>query len=252
MIIDLYSDLHLDTWRKVLLDSVKPMHFMQSKDADVVVVAGDQGNGQGWSTFCRKLMHQIYGADKKVLMINGNHDWYGPSDADDTVAELLANNAAGRIFDTHDGATFAGCTLWTNFWGELSLGQTVHGTIAARYINDFQRIPGLFYSDWRTMVQMHDSDVAFLRANPADVIITHFPPSLKSVHPEYAGDPLNPYFVNDLDSLVEELQPKLWIHGHTHNLFDYTIGKTRVVANPLGYPDERQSGPYFKPMRIEL
>ena len=32
-----------------------------------------------------------------------------------------------------------------------------------------------------------------------------------------------------------EHQPRLWIHGHTHESFDYQIGKTRVVCNPRGY-----------------
>ena len=26
--------------------------------------------------------------------------------------------------------------------------------------------------------------------------------------------------------------PDLWVHGHTHNSFDYTLGRTRVVVNP--------------------
>ena len=27
----------------------------------------------------------------------------------------------------------------------------------------------------------------------------------------------------------------IWIHGHTHESFDYHIGKTRIVCNPRGY-----------------
>ena len=28
----------------------------------------------------------------------------------------------------------------------------------------------------------------------------------------------------------------LWIHGHTHNNFDYEVNGTRVVCNPRGDP----------------
>ena len=29
----------------------------------------------------------------------------------------------------------------------------------------------------------------------------------------------------------------LWVHGHTHDSFDYKVnGHTRVVCNPRGYP----------------
>ncbi|MEO8655932.1 MAG: metallophosphoesterase, partial [Ramlibacter sp.] len=28
---------------------------------------------------------------------------------------------------------------------------------------------------------------------------------------------------------------QLWIHGHTHDSFDYRMNGTRVVCNPRGY-----------------
>jgi hypothetical protein len=27
----------------------------------------------------------------------------------------------------------------------------------------------------------------------------------------------------------------LWTHGHTHDSFDYTFNKTRIICNPAGY-----------------
>ncbi|MNC91504.1 hypothetical protein D3C83_77790 [compost metagenome] len=27
----------------------------------------------------------------------------------------------------------------------------------------------------------------------------------------------------------------LWIHGHTHDGFDFRVNGTRIVANPMGY-----------------
>jgi Icc-related predicted phosphoesterase len=41
--------------------------------------------------------------------------------------------------------------------------------------------------------------------------------------------------MNDYRLIRLEHQPRLWIHGHTHESFDYEIGKTRVVCNPRGY-----------------
>jgi hypothetical protein len=29
----------------------------------------------------------------------------------------------------------------------------------------------------------------------------------------------------------------LWVHGHTHKAFDYSINQTRVVCNAVGYRD---------------
>jgi Icc-related predicted phosphoesterase len=56
--------------------------------------------------------------------------------------------------------------------------------------------------------------------------------------PRYANDPLNPAFASRLESLIEEYQPALWIHGHTHDPCDYELFRTRIVCNPRGYPGE--------------
>ena len=71
------------------------------------------------------------------------------------------------------------------------------------------------------------------------VVITHHAPSMKSIHEKYANDTeLNTLYASDMEYLMSN-NVKLWIHGHTHNSFDYTVGNTRVVCNPVGYPQER-------------
>ena len=38
----------------------------------------------------------------------------------------------------------------------------------------------------------------------------------------------------------------LWIHGHTHDSFDYRLNGTRVVCNPRGYAkDGANENPLF-------
>jgi hypothetical protein len=49
---------------------------------------------------------------------------------------------------------------------------------------------------------------------------------------------MNAFFVCDMVPHVRERQPKVWIHGHSHDRCDYLLGKTRVVTNPHGYPNE--------------
>jgi Icc-related predicted phosphoesterase len=34
---------------------------------------------------------------------------------------------------------------------------------------------------------------------------------------------------------MEMRGPALWIHGHVHESFEYTIGQTKVACNPRGY-----------------
>jgi hypothetical protein len=75
-------------------------------------------------------------------------------------------------------------------------------------------------------------------AEPFDgptVVITHHAPSPRSIHPRFAGSPLNGCFVSDLERLMDGERVHLWIHGHTHDSFDYTVAGTRVLCNPRGY-----------------
>jgi len=64
-------------------------------------------------------------------------------------------------------------------------------------------------------------------------------PTRHSISKRWQGNPLNRYFVTDLTALILQKQPKLWIHGHTHDSKDYKLGVTRIVCNPYGYyPNE--------------
>jgi Icc-related predicted phosphoesterase len=42
-------------------------------------------------------------------------------------------------------------------------------------------------------------------------------------------------FASNLDELILENQQRVWIHGHTHESFDYRIGETRMVSNSRDY-----------------
>ena len=74
------------------------------------------------------------------------------------------------------------------------------------------------------------------------VVITHHSPSVNSLQDNYEKDILSAAYASDLNSLVETSDVDLWVHGHIHKISDYYIGKTRIICNPRGYPDERQNG----------
>ncbi|MGH8788924.1 MAG: hypothetical protein ACREYA_28095, partial [Cupriavidus necator] len=59
--------------------------------------------------------------------------------------------------------------------------------------------------------------------------------SPRSIHPRFAGSLLNAGFVSNAERLIDGGRVQLWIHGHTHDSFDYTVNGTRVVCNPRGY-----------------
>jgi hypothetical protein len=59
---------------------------------------------------------------------------------------------------------------------------------------------------------------------------------MRSVPEGLRQDPLTPAYASDLEPLFGKAD--LWCHGHIHASVDYTVGGTRVVSNPRGYPDE--------------
>jgi Icc-related predicted phosphoesterase len=69
------------------------------------------------------------------------------------------------------------------------------------------------------------------------VVVGHHAPSIMSIHPKYKHDQImNGGYMSCLeDFIIDRPAIKLWIHGHVHNRFDYSIGDTRVVCNPRGY-----------------
>jgi hypothetical protein len=99
----------------------------------------------------------------------------------------------------------------------------------------------------------HDDDTFWLRLNLATpfpgptVVVTHMAPSPASVAPRFRDNILSAAFASDLEALVA--QADVWIHGHVHGSFDYSIGACRVVCNPRGYPQRNGSpeNPCFDP-----
>lgn len=86
------------------------------------------------------------------------------------------------------------------------------------------------------------------------VVVTHHTPSWQSCHEKYVHDRvMNGAFHTELgDFMAYRPQIKLWVHGHTHDDFDYTIGETRVVCNPRGYTGHENRADSFKLLYLEV
>jgi predicted phosphodiesterase len=69
------------------------------------------------------------------------------------------------------------------------------------------------------------------------VVVGHHAPSMQSCDDRFRGDRImNGGFYTELgDFMAYRPQIRSWIHGHTHDPYDYVIGETRVICNPRGY-----------------
>ena len=176
-----------------------------------------------------------------VFIVAGNHEFYG-HDYDLMLPVLKSAHYLENDVRYSSGARILACTLWTDF--DLYGSPITAMKAGFSSLNDFRMIRG--WSPERQL-QVHRQSRKWLETKlkePFDgktVVMTHHCPSQRSVNPKYGQDPLNACFASNLDYLFPYAD--LWVHGHTHTPFDYTVGRCRVVCNPRGYRGENP-GPY--------
>lgn len=237
MRIQLMSDLHIKHWETHNGARYWSETFPAETqtDADVLVLAGDivDLTVRDWRWSVNRLQ-EFAVRYKHVIYVPGNHEFYGTSIAETDLFELAWQSnvdvlSPGKIVSVGD-RRFLG--------GVMFQPAPPKGHVAARHpisdascIRDFkQQAP----AEYRTL-RRHLED----KLGPDDIVVTHHAPSRGSLDEQWVDNPCNYWFITDqMQDLIEQKQPALWLHGHVHSRFDYRIGKTRVVTNPKGYPGE--------------
>lgn len=214
------SDIHGNFAR--LLDSIKDINY----ETDIIILAGDILSDSpnvdfGWVTLTSLAKHIIY--------VPGNHEFINPKfpiikDIIKKIGITTLDNNTTEI----DNINIIGTTLWSD------ISNNPIDEVACRlYLPEFRLISLERYRD------MHKNAVGFINSsikdNMTNVVVTHHAPSIKSISSRWAGNALNSGFYSELDI---DSRIKLWVHGHTHDIFNYYIGETNVVCNPLGYSHE--------------
>jgi len=235
------SDLHLDTHTAETVKTILSLLRKAADEVDAVVIAGDLVNGIAKQ---RDWVVQVMGEDlmRRCIFVPGNHDyWQGTfEDVDRLKLPFLTVLDCG-LFYLGDKCIFGG-TLWFPKHSAMeAIGSRWPDT---RLIVD---APTMFkrHEDFKEML-------GFAKAiNPIDVVISHHVPTWRSVHPRWVAAKNNCYFVSEQDKLIESVSPKLWIHGHTHDPYNYMYNKDiRIVCNPFGYVGE--FSPTWTPLIVEV
>ncbi|SFQ67545.1 Calcineurin-like phosphoesterase [Variovorax sp. OK605] len=246
------SDLHLE---------FAPFEPAPELDFDVVVLAGDIHSP------AKRAVQ--WAADrfrgKPVIYLLGNHEYYdGRLDTTLADARREAEGTNVHLLDVDavviDGVRFLGATLWTDF--ELAI-ETSEGLVsdparamkmATNLLNDYTLIRAPDESaepdTWRhkqgrklqaaDTLRIHQAQRAWLQAKLAEafagstVVVTHHAPHRGSLSQRYADDWASGAFVTELPEAFFDV-PVLWVHGHTHQRFDYRVRNCQVVCNPRGY-----------------
>ena len=266
MKIQLASDLHLELLGRKLAGE----HLIAPAiDADLLVLAGDIAKGT------RAV--EVFGDwPVPVLYVAGNHEFYGRQWEHERLKLRRAAQGTSVLFLDNDVADFTrfvqwassraeelerlrffGATLWTDYRYPPLRTQGDLMRHAESIMMDHRRIwtdSGRFSA--RQALEDHRRSRAWLETQLATpfagktIVVTHHAPHPISIHERFrnAHDmPANAAFVSDLSELMRDVD--LWVHGHTHDSFDYRVARSRVVSNPRGYP--RKSAKATKGLEFE-
>ena len=239
MRLQVFSDLHID---QAPIQSI-----VVGPNIDAVVVAGDVCEGAENSFVA---LRRIVPMAIPIVAVLGNHEFYRRCWPE----ELARAREKAPLYGIHllendsivlGGARFVAATLWTDYalFGDRGVAHAM--AVAARSLNDHRLITWT-KQPWRRFrpqeaLHLHQGSRAFIEAalampfDGATVVVTHHAPHVGSLHEHYASDLLSAAFISDLTAVIESGGPDLWVHGHVHHAFDYSIGPTRIVCNPRGY-----------------
>lgn len=245
---DYMSDLHLEA---------QDMNNFPLRGGEVLIIAGDLCHARCFvadpsdkyahdqreraSAFIRRAVSNY----EHVLLVVGNHDHY--EGRLDQTAQLFRDHLLGvTVLDDEaveiNGVTFYGTTLWSDFEGR----QAESLRLAGKGCGEFFFVKMLDANGEvrrfrpADALAAHDQSVALLKAFLATatpektVVITHHAPSRKGLNAIYMGNGKDGAYASELDNIVEASGVAFWVHGHTHVIRRYRIGRTMVVANCRG------------------
>ena len=268
MRINVISDLHLE---------FAPLEL---PGGDVLILAGDvcelrslkkdvnakkppdwkQATGKEWRF--QRFFEVECAKYNTVFYVLGNHEHYHGR-YDKTLNELrsllppnitILQDEAAEL----DGVVFLGSTLWT----DMNKGDPLTMWTARNSVNDFKHITHHYahagiYGKLRPEITVaaHRKSVDYMQAALGQrgqdkiVVISHHAPTELSVAPAYKREyAMNGAYRSDLSEFIlDHPQIKVWVHGHMHDVCDYTIGSTRILANPRGYHGHESRALSFDP-----
>jgi predicted phosphodiesterase len=258
----LTSDIHTEHAHVQFDPAVnyESLRFDHPLDADVIVLAGDIGEGTQGLEWARRR----FADDKDIVYVAGNHEYYDSDLSMMADMKRKAHELGIHLLDNDavviKGVRFLGTTLWTDFnrYCRLSVTKAEQMMRDYEYIrcvewwqnqhNKAQAVelmnPGSlfgfepeFFSPTVAYL-LHKAAIRWLKQQLAiahdgqTVVVTHHAPSFRS-------DPdQDPAYASDLDDFIAEHSDAidLWCHGHIHRAVDYEIAGVRIVSNPRGYP----------------
>ncbi len=222
----LVSDLHLEFHSEPAQKLIKVLRDSPTK---YLILAGDIVTPPEQHVFAR-FLKEIDGLHEKIFYVLGNHEYYNRECS--TTLEffrkrfpqvIFLENEAYKISDT---LSLFGTTLWSDVLPE-----------------DFFMMRDHKFLKLDVVQQKHREAKEAIRKTVTEdtnwIVVTHHIPSPSLIHPKYAAFS-STGFASPCEDLFHD-HILVWCYGHTHTAKEDTIGNTRFLCNPYGYPGENTS-----------
>lgn len=241
--VGIVSDLHSEFWALRHLTSIGNKVAATLADADLILLAGDIGNGADGIAIAASLF-----PTKPVFMVAGNHEYYH-GDYDQVLGEMQAmptsnvtflHKAIGLATINGTPIRIIGTTLWTDF--DLHAEVPLSLLDADAGLNDFRlirynggRLKPIDTLNWHTEQRSWLLDALDEPFDGLTIVLTHHAPVSFAISRRYTGDVLSPCFASRMEQLLVRDDLPLVVWGHTHHCVDRTIDATRFVSSQTGY-----------------
>ncbi|CAK4032763.1 hypothetical protein TI39_contig5852g00007 [Lecanosticta acicola] len=236
--------------RKVAIQFMSDLHqeqheygFTAVRTAPTLILGGDIGRFRDYERY-RGLLSRLCAQFELVLLIAGNHEFYGTTRAKglEAATKLTQDpSMGGRLrflnrdrVDLHTNITILGCTLHSR----IAPGYT-------RLTNDFKRI-----SEWSVEAhnEEHERDLQWLQASLRKlrveepkrqvIVVTHYAPMFERVcHPQNELNDVSQCFSSTALEYLRQSEVlgsvSHWIFGHTHWNVNIKSGNLHVVSNQM-------------------
>ncbi len=241
----IFSDLHVDA---------TPWAPPSGLTCDLAICAGDVADGLTRRSIPWIAEHIVPRA-RAVVYVPGNHDFWRTRYPDEIASARDDAIAAGiRMLDCGQTMKFEdiqiiGATLWTDYMitGHLAMARSIAGDRQAgmrdhRLIQtrDARGMPAPFRP--AAAEELHRQHRARIERALAEswsgtrIVVSHHAPHPRSLLHGEVREMVDAAYASDLSAILEGPHaPDLWVHGHIHRSADYTVGRTRVIANPRGH-----------------
>lgn len=235
MKIQYCSDLHLeflDNQKWILDNPIVPK-------GDILILAGD--------IVLFKEIHQhqkffdyVSEHFEHTFWIPGNHEYYNSdlSKRSGSFEEQIRYNVTllNNTVKTIGGAKLVFSTLWSHisFEKQFIIQQSLSDFRVIQ--NDKKRLTVDDYNHIHGESRLFLEEALKIHTDRPTAVITHYPPTFMNYPEKYANITINEAFGTEMFNFIEESKIDYWIYGHHHyNVPDFTVGKTKLITNQLGY-----------------